>query len=154
VVSQAWRDAAWACLEQGTALKTYYHFARKCKVKSVIPLYRECCQDSVTTSRKKKKEIRKSALHGKGWGYEKLFAPAEQMRKQPGLISKFAGLVAIHENAKRQQLDDVQKAIAAMGNRLAARQKKDISANAAKSGLPLAAPVVSSKRDNDAESER
>jgi hypothetical protein len=76
------------------------------------------------------------------------------MRKQPGLISKFAGLVAIRENAKRQQLDDVQKAIAAMGNRLAARQEKGVSAAAPKSRFPVVSGTISAKRRDNTEKDR
>ena len=101
-------------------------------------------------------EIRKSAGHGKGRGYEKLFASAEQMRKQPALVGKFAGLVASQESAKRQQLEGVQKAIATMGDRLAARKQEAISSDAPKPKLPGSAKsaVVSPKRNKDADKDR
>ncbi|KND60405.1 Zeta toxin [Candidatus Burkholderia verschuerenii] len=101
-------------------------------------------------------EVRKSASHGRGRGYEKLFASAEQMRKQPALVGKFATLVASQEGAKRAQLEGVQQAIAKMGDRLAARKQEAISDAAPKPKLPPPAKpgVVAPKRSKDADKDR
>lgn len=109
-------------------------------------------------------EVRKSASHGKGRGYKKLFASAEQMRKQPALVGKFAGLVASQEGAKRAHLEGVQKAIAKMGDRLAARKQEAITDATPKPQLPASAKsasvkpakpvVIAPKRNKDADKDR
>ena len=81
-------------------------------------------QDEIASATKlATNEIRRSVAHGRGRGYEKLFASAEQMRRQPALIGKFASLVAVQQGEKRMQLDDVQKAIAQMNTRLVAQKQ-------------------------------
>jgi predicted ABC-type ATPase len=110
-----------------------------------------------STTKLATEEIRKSASHGRGRGYEKLFASAEQMRKQPALVGKFASLVASQEGAKRAQLEGVQQAIAKMGDRLAARKQEAVS-DAAPKPPKLPAPakpgIVAPKRNKDADKDR
>lgn len=97
-------------------------------------------------------EIRRSVAHGRSRGYEKLFASAEQMRKQPALVGKFAALVAARQGEKRQQLEDVQKAIAQMNSRLVAQKQATMLEQKTPAASKKAQRVVAPKRqDKDIE---
>lgn len=99
-------------------------------------------KDIEATTKLAASELKKAASHGKGRGFDKLFAPSETLKQQPQLVGRYASLVAMQVEAKRQQLDIVQQNVEARLARLVDQRTKQ---------KPSLVKVSAKSKNNDIE---